>query len=476
MKPLCFVAGALLVMHAALAAGADFKAADYGAKADATTLNTAAIQRAIDAAAPAGGTVTFAPGTYLTGAIFIKSGVTLRLDAGVTLRGSQDIRDYPMLPTRIAGIEMTWPAALVNVYRQRHAALVGAGTIDGDGKVFWDSYWTLRKEYEPRGLRWASDYDAHRPRLVQVFDSSDVKVGGGLLMKRSGFWTLHVCYSTGVDIDGVTIRNNEDGHGPSTDGIDIDSSRKITVAHADIAVNDDALVMKAGRDSDGLRVARPTEDVTVRDSIVREGAAGFTFGSETSGGFRNIEAYNIRVEGKVPVGILFKSAHTRGGWGENLRLHDFTLTGIPVVLRATMNWNPAYSYATIPASETAPPPHWKVLATPVPPAQGLAHFHDVRIWNIKATGAATAFEVDGYPQAPLLRFAFAGLDIDARSGGHIDDARDWTFATTALRLGAPIQVGTDSRIQGLAPASFVVRTPVRAADPVKKSFTEQDKN
>jgi polygalacturonase len=81
--------------------------------------------------------------------------------------------------------------------------------------------------------------------------------------------------------------------------------------------------------------------VVVRDSVVRDGAAGFTFGSETSGGFRNIEAYNIRVEDKVPVGILFKSAHTRGGWGENLRLHDFTMVGIPVVLRITMNWNPA---------------------------------------------------------------------------------------------------------------------------------------
>jgi len=316
----------MLALQAASAGAANIDAAAYGAKGDGTTMNTAAIQRAIDAAAKEGGTVVFPAGTYLTGSIFVKSGVTLKLDKGVTLRGSQRLEDYPMLPTRIAGIEMTWPAALVNVYREHGAAIVGEGTIDGDGKVFWDSYWSLRKTYEPRGLRWASDYDARRPRLVQVFDAHDVKIGGGLLLRRSGFWTLHVCYSSDVAVDGIVIRNNEDGHGPSTDGIDVDSSRKITIAHADIAVNDDALVMKAGRDADGLRVARPTEDVVVRDTIVREGAAGFTFGSETSGGFRNIEAYNIRVEGKVPVGILFKSAHTRGGWGENLRLHDFTLT------------------------------------------------------------------------------------------------------------------------------------------------------
>jgi hypothetical protein len=464
-----------LGMFAGAAFAADFNAAKYGARGDGTTMNTAAIQKAIDAAAKKGGTVVFPAGTYLTGSIFVKSGVTLKLDKGVTLLGSQDIKDYPVLPTRIAGIEMSWPAALVNVYKQKKAAIVGEGTIDGDGKVFWDSYWSLRKEYEPRGLRWASDYDAQRPRLVQVFDSSSVKVGGGLLMRRSGFWTLHVCYSSDVTVDGVVIRNNEDGHGPSTDGIDIDSSRKVLVANADITVNDDALVMKAGRDSDGLRVGRPTEYVVVRDSIVRAGAAGFTFGSETSGGFRNIEAYNIKVEGKVPVGILFKSAHTRGGWGENLRLHDFTLVDIPVVMRATLNWNPAYSYARIPATEKNVPPYWKVLATEVPREKGIAHFHDVKIWNIKATGAATAFEVDGYPEAPLQRFQFAGLDIEARKGGHINDAQDWQFASTALRLGAPVEVAKGSSVNGLPAGSFEVREPQPKQDPTKKSFVEQDK-
>jgi hypothetical protein len=222
-------------------------------------------------------------------------------------------------------------------------------------------------------------------------------------------------------------------------------------------------------------VGRPTEDVVVRDSIVRAGAAGFTFGSETSGGFRNIEAYNIKVEGKVPVGILFKSAHTRGGWGENLRLHDFTMTGIPVVVRATMNWNPAYSYARIPATEQNVPAYWKVLATPVPKEQGIAHFHDVKIWNIKATGATTAFEVDGFAQAPLQRFQFKDLDIEAKKGGHINDAQDWQFAGTTLRLGAPVEVGKDSSVNGLPAGSFEVLAPRAKEDPTKKSFAEQDK-
>lgn len=468
---------ALLALALASHAGAaTFSVERYGARADGTTLNTRAIQAAIDAAAAHGGTVVFPAGTYLTGSIFVKSGVTLRLDKGVTLLGSQDICDYPVMPTRIAGIEMAWPAALVNVYRQQGAAIEGEGTIDGDGKVFWDSYWTLRKSYEPRGLRWASDYDAQRPRLIQVFDSSRVKVGGGLLLRRSGFWTLHICYSTDVTVDGVVIRNNSDGLGPSTDGIDIDSSRQVLVQHADIDVNDDALCLKAGRDADGLRVARPTEDVIIRDSIVRAGAAGVTFGSETSGGFRNIEVYNIRVLGKVPVGILFKSAHTRGGFGENLRLHDITMTDVPVVLRITMNWNPSYSYAAIPPDVKDVPPVWRVLATRVPPEQGRARFRDVSLWNIKATGAARAFEVDGYREVPLQRFSLKNVEIEARAGGWLYDVADWRFEAARLALGMPIDLEEGAAVRGLPVGTAVVRPRQPKADPSKKSYEEQDKS
>lgn len=447
-----------LLLALSSAHAANFNVARFGARGDAHTLDTAAIQRTIDAAARAGGTVVFQPGTYLTGSIFVKSGVTLKIGRGVTLLGSQHIADYPVLPTRIAGIEMDWPAALVNIVGQHHASITGEGTIDGDGKVFWDSYWALRKEYEPKGLRWASDYDARRPRLVQVFDSTNVTIGGTgkqpLLLRRAGFWTVHVCYSTGVTIDGVTIRNNEDGHGPSTDGIDIDSSRRVLVQHADIDVNDDALVLKAGRDADGLRVGRPTEDVVIRDSLVRAGAAGITFGSETSGGFRNVEAYRIKVLGKVPVGILFKSARARGGFGTHLNLHDFELDDVATVLQVTMNWNPSYSYAAIPAGSANVPAYWTVLATPVPAQQGRAQFHHVRIANIHARGAKTAFKVDAYPDAPLRDFRFTKLAIDAADGGTINDAIGWRFTDSVFNFGKPVIVGRASDVAGLPAGTF----------------------
>jgi polygalacturonase len=411
-----------------------FSANDYGAKPDGATLNTVAIQKAIDAAAEAKGTVTLKPGAYLTGSLFLKSGVTLDIPEGVTLIGSQKLEDYPELPTRIAGIEMTWPAALINTRDQHDITITGKGTIDGDGPIWWKSYWDLRAQYEPKGLRWASDYDARRPRLILFQNSENIHLGGGITLKRSGFWTVQVLYGHDITIDGVVIRNNEGGKGPSTDGIDIDSSRKVLVAHADIDVNDDALCLKAGRDSDGLRVNRPTEDVVIRDSIIRHGAAAITIGSETSGGFRNIEAYNLIALSGVPSGVLFKSAHTRGGTASNIRIHDLTLEGVAIPIHITMNWNPTYSYATLPPDVKNPPPYYITLTTPVtPPDKGLPHFSDVHIWNIKATGAKQAFNVAAYPNATLDNFRIDHLNIEAATAGPIANAKNWTMTDNTIK-------------------------------------------
>ena len=144
MKVLC----ALLTLCAVHAA--EFRAGAYGAKGDGKTVDTAAIQKAIDAAAAAkagAGTVVFAPGVYLSGSLFLKSGTELRVDAGVELHGAQDLAAYPVMQTRVAGVEMKWPAALINVYEQSHVKISGKGVIDGEGRIWWDKYWDLRKDY-----------------------------------------------------------------------------------------------------------------------------------------------------------------------------------------------------------------------------------------------------------------------------------------------------------------------------------------
>jgi len=376
-----------------------------------------------------------AGGTYLSGAVFLKSGVNLRIEEGATLVGSQRLADYPILETRVAGVEMKWPAALINVYEQHDVSLSGKGIADGDGKIWWDLYWKMRLEdYEPKGLRWAVDYDCQRPRLIQIYRSENVRVEG-LTLKRSGFWTVHICYSRNVAVDGVTIRNNEGGRGPSTDGVDIDSSNGVSVTRCDMECNDDAICLKAGRDADGLRVGKPTENVTIRDNTVRAGAAGVTFGSETSGGIRNVRVMGEHVLAGVPVGILFKSASTRGGTIEDVRIEDMVMEGVGTVFSVTFNWNPSYSYAKIPEGIKNVPEYWRVLAEPVPPEKGLPHLRNVVVSRIRATGARQAFSVVSYKDSPLRNFQFDDLRIEARSAGAIQNAENWTFTKTEIQAG-----------------------------------------
>ena len=116
-----------------------FSVNNYGAVSDTSTVNTKAIQKAIDAcAAQGGGVVTFKPGVYVSGSIFIKSNVVLQIDKGVLLLGSQNFDDYPDIDTRIAGLEMRWPAALINMIGVKNAALTGKGIVNARGKFCWD--------------------------------------------------------------------------------------------------------------------------------------------------------------------------------------------------------------------------------------------------------------------------------------------------------------------------------------------------
>jgi polygalacturonase len=448
--------GAGVILLAALipfatAQCAEFRVSAYGAKGDGKTVDTVAIQKTIDAAAKAGnGTIVLNPGVYLTGSLFLKSGTHLRLDEGVEIHGVQDQAAYPILQTRVAGIEMKWPAALINVYQQDGVEISGKGSIDGDGKLWWDAYRALRADYEPKGLRWAADYDCQRPRLIQIYKSSNVNLSG-LTLKRSGFWTVHICYSQKVTVDGVTIRNNIGGMGPSTDGIDVDSSADVLVEHCDIECNDDAICLKAGRDADGLRVNRPTERVVIRDNTVRGGAAGVTVGSETSGGIHDVEAYRLHVLGRVSNGILFKSASTRGGTVENINIHDVDIQGTGAAISITMNWNPAYSYAKLPEGVSNIPDYWHVLLTPVSAEKGLPHVRHVRIAGIKASGAQRAFSVSSYANSPLQDFTFQDLDIEARIAGSIENAEDWKFTRTSVRAadGSHIVVKDSRGVTGL---------------------------
>jgi polygalacturonase len=409
---------------------------DYGAINDGKTMNTEAIQKAIDAsAANGGGIVVFDAGEYLTGSVFVKSGVNFRIDKGVTILGSQDINDYKVIDTRVAGIEMEWPAALVNILDQENAMISGNGLIHAQGKVFWDYYWKMRKEeYEPKGLRWIVDYDARRPRTILVANSKNVTVKE-LNIQQAGFWTVQVVYSSYVTIDGLTIDNNVGGHGPSTDGVDIDSSSWILVQNTDIDCNDDNFCLKAGRDADGLRVNRPTEYVVIRDCIARKGAGLLTLGSETSGSIRHVYASNIK--GSATANCLnIKSATTRGGTVEDVYLENVTMDSVGTVLQVSMNWNPTYSYSELPAGYdfNTIPKHWKTLLEKVEPAEkGIPTFRNINMKNVHVKGARKAINVVGLPNSFIENIHLSNVSIEASTAGSVDYSKNWELENFTLK-------------------------------------------
>lgn len=406
-----------------------FSANDYGAVNDGKTVSSPAIQKAIDAcAAKGGGVVTLKPGTYVSGAIFLKDKVNLRIDKNVLILGSQNFDDYPEMDTRIAGIEMKWPSALINIINVKYATVSGEGVVNARGKFCWDKYWTMRKDYDAKGLRWIVDYDAKRVRTLLVQNSADITIKN-VTFKNAGFWTIQLLYSHHLTVDGVVIKNNEDGNGPSTDGIDVDSSSWVLVQNCDIDCNDDNFCLKAGRDWDGLRVKRPTEYVVIRKCLARKGGGLVTLGSETSGGIRHVLATDLTAL-HTDNGLRIKSATTRGGTIEDIYFQNCKMDSLKNVFSFTLNWNPSYSYSTLPKEYKYEdvPTHWKAMLNKVEPAEkGIPHAKDVYVSNLTVTNAQNIFTASGLEQSYLDNFVFSNSSFTGDLMGVMEFTKGWKF-------------------------------------------------
>ncbi len=425
-----------------------FNVKDYGAVGDAIAMNTEAIQKAIDAAEKAGGgIVTFQPGVYLTGSLFIGDNVNFNIPKGTMLMGSQNLEDYKYIDTRVAGIEMKWPAALVNIIDKKNAAITGSGVIHGKGKVFWDKYWTMRKEYEAKKLRWIVDYDCDRPRGILISNCENVSVND-IVLYQPGFWSLHILYSQYVTIDNVIISNNIEGHGPSTDGIDIDSSSHVLVENCSINCNDDNFCLKAGRDSDGLRVNRPCEYIILRNCVAGLGAGLVTCGSETSGSIRNVVAYNLKAEGTT-YGLRFKSTTQRGGSIENIYLSNITMEDVKYPLTVDLNWNPAYSNSLLPEGydmETLPE-HWLKMLAQVDPKDGTPKFKNIYFNNVKASNATSCFRIGGIEESTLDNFVFNDVTFEGKDAGFIKYAKNWEFKDFSIKAPNHLKLKNNKKVK-----------------------------
>lgn len=426
-----------------------FRVKDYGAAGDGIVLDTEAIQAAIDdgerhASLKNKVKILVEAGNYLTGSLFLKSNMEFHMEEGALLLGTTDESKYPIFRTRVAGIEMNWPAAIININNCEHVKVTGKGTINGQGPYWWNKYWGedgkggMRKEYDAKGLRWCVDYDCQRVRNMVVMESRDIELSG-FESVRSGFWNIHLCYSEDVRVEGLSIYDNG---GPSTDGIDIDSCRKVTVRNCTVACNDDSICIKSGRDADGLRVNRICEDVVIEDCEILTGA-GVTIGSETSGGARNIVIRNLNYR-NTDCGFRMKSAKTRGGVIENVLVENLCMVNVKYPFSMCLNWHPTYSYCRLPNGyEGEIPLHWKTLTEEVEKERGIPKVKNITIRNISSVnepgyeGTSRAFEIDAFPEKPMENVIFENVRIQAKEFGRIQGVKNFKWKDVDISADGP---------------------------------------
>lgn len=299
---------------------------DFGAVGDAATLNTAAIQKAIDtAAADGGGIVEIPAGTFLCGSVFLQQGVGLRLAEKAVLLGSTRIEDYEKRWTRIEGHFEFWRMGLVNALGLDGVNITGSGTLNGNGVPFWRAFWKRRTE-NPH----CTNLEVERPRLVFLNGCTHVRIAG-VHCEDSGFWNLHLYKCRNVLIEDLQITIPSAWRlsirAPSTDGIDIDSSQHVTVRRCYISTHDDNIALKGtkGPRADQDPDSPPVENILIEEVECGEGNGLITCGSEATI-VRNVIARQCTMSGRAPVLTLKLRPDTPQRY-ENITIDGVTLRG-----------------------------------------------------------------------------------------------------------------------------------------------------
>ena len=256
------------------------------------TVQTQKLQDLIDLAAGEGGGCLVIPeGCYLSGALYFRQGVNLFIEKDGVLKGSDDIRDFPLCETRIEGQNCLYFPALINAEGLDGFTISGEGTIDGNGRRYWEDFW-LRKEWNPR----CTNKDSQRPRLVFLSHCTNVLVTG-VTFQNSPFWTNHLYQCRYVKYIGCRMLSPVlPIKAPSTDAIDIDACQDVLVKNCYMAVNDDAVALKGGK---GPWADEKPENGGNERIIIEDCEYGFCHGCLTLGSEsihnKNIILRNIKV-------------------------------------------------------------------------------------------------------------------------------------------------------------------------------------
>lgn len=306
----------------------------FGAIGDGTHDDTAALQAAL-AACPAGGTVVLPVGVWVSGPLFLKSGVTLYLRPDAVLCGLADRSRYPILPARLAGADGaehflgSWEgdpddcyASLLTGLDVADAAIAGAGVIDGNAAA--GDWWRWPKE----------KHGGRRPRTLFLHRCRDVLVQG-VTIRNSPSWTIHPLFSQRLRFHGLTIENPKDS--PNTDGLDPESCEDVEIVGGRISVGDDCIAIKSGKIFLGKLLKRPCREIRIRRCRMEYGHGAVVVGSEMAGGVRDVEVAHCLFR-LTDRGLRIKTRRGRGADGivEGIHLHDVRMEDVadPLVVNA----------------------------------------------------------------------------------------------------------------------------------------------
>lgn len=426
-------------------AAATVKITDKGAVPGGTELCTDAIEKAIEKAAAAGGGIVEFPDVphdqykpvdtvYLTGAIRMRSHITLQIDKGVTLKFSTDRSLYPVVKTRYECTDVMNYSPLIDAQGCENIRITGGGTLDGQGSAWWS--WARGKPALQAITQYTNDRDGKipleqrvfgekvqglRPCFIEPYACKNVLIEN-VTLRESPFWNIHPVYSQDVTVRNVAVF----GDGPNTDGCDPDSCERVLIEKCHFTTGDDCIAIKSGRDGDGIRRNAPCENITIRDCTMNGGHGAITMGSETSGGIRHVLAEDCTIDGPDSA-VRLKSTRGRGGGIEDVEVRRLT---VKKALKVAITVNMKYSNAPeAPKSET----------TPV--------FRNIRIEDFTCDAAPQAIELIGLPESPIEQVVLKHVAIHAEKGARAEYVSGLTRENVDLAPGSG-NAWTESHVTG----------------------------
>jgi len=388
--------------------------ADISGKKKCTDLINRTIEKA---SAEGGGVIYFPAGKYLTGAITMKSNITLNIESGALLLFSDDFSDYlPFITVRWEGVVMKSFRPLINAQNAENLTITGRGTIDGQGKTWWDEQSRIMRELmkgenavsTDLQKRWdaenkdieVSDYYKRslarrffRPPLIQFYECKNIKIEG-ITIQNSPFWTVNPEFCDNLNIHGITIKNPDNG--PNTDGINPSSCSNVRISDCFISVGDDCITIKSGRDADGRKYGVPCQNITIANCVMLSGHGGVVIGSEMSGGVKKVTISNCVFDG-TDAGIRLKSSRGRGGVVEEIRVDNIVMNNIQ---------KNAFIFDLFYDRDSKPEPFSE--RTPV--------FRNIHISNVTGSNIKKIGYITGIEEAPIDNVSFTNINMTAETG------------------------------------------------------------